>query len=95
VGIELGEPSVQATGTERSLSVALRIRPGAVTLKQVDGQYVGKLGAASLCGDRGGTVVGELWHTLDVKITEEDYQRFLREGTTATMQMQVSESRGT
>jgi VWFA-related protein len=90
VGIELGEPSVQGTGAQRSLSVTLRILPNAVTLKPADGHYVGKLEAMSICADRNRQVVGELWHTINVKITEEEYQRFLREGTSATMQMQVS-----
>ena len=90
VGIELGEPSVQGTADKRTLSVTLRILPGAVTLKQVEGHYVGKLEAMSICADRNRQVVGELWHTINVKITEEEYQRFLREGTSATMQMQVS-----
>ena len=90
VGIELGEPAVQGTGDQRRINVPLRILPDAVKLKLVDGVYVGKLEAVSFCADRNRKVVGELWHTIDVKLTEENYQRFMREGVSAEMQMQLS-----
>jgi VWFA-related protein len=90
VRIELGEPTVQGSGTQRALTVTLRILPGAVTLTQRDGHWLGKLEAVSFSADRNRRVVGELWHTIDVKITEENYQRYLREGVSAQMQMQLS-----
>lgn len=90
VAIELGEPLVQGTGNQQTIKVPLRILPGAVALKPVDGVYVGKLEAISFCADRNRRVVGELWHTIDVKLTEENYQRYLREGVSAEMQMQLS-----
>ena len=90
VAIELGEPVVQGTGNQQMIKVTLRILPGAVALKPVDGVYVGKLEAISFCADRNRRVVGELWHTIDVKLTEENYQRYLRDGVSAEMQMQLS-----
>jgi hypothetical protein len=90
VGIELGEPTIQETGDARALSATLRIRPGAVTLKPLDGHYVGKVEAVSFTADRNRRVIGELWHTIDVKLTEENYQRYLRDGVTATIHMKLS-----
>ena len=90
VGLELGEPTVSGTGADRTIAVTLRILPGAVLLKPVDGLYVGKLEAVSFCADKNRKVIGELWHTIDVKITEENYQRVMRDGVSANMQMQLS-----
>jgi VWFA-related protein len=90
VGMELGEPIVTTSGDKRALNVTLRILPGAVKLTKADGSYIGKLEAVSFCADRNRRVVGELWHTIDVKLTEENYQRFMREGVSAEMQMQLS-----
>ena len=90
VALELGDAAIERTGTRRVLSVALRIMPGAVSLKKIDDRYVGKLEAVSYCGDERNKVVGELWHTIDVNITEENYQRYLRDGVSATMRMELS-----
>jgi hypothetical protein len=90
VALELGEPVIERTASRRVLSVPLRIMPGAISLKKVGDKYVGKVEAVSYCGDERHRVVGELWHTIDVNITEENYQRFLRDGVSATMQMELS-----
>jgi len=91
VGIELGEPTVTGSGADRVIALTMRILPGAVSLKQIDGMYVGKLEAVAFCADRKQKVVGELWHTIDLKITEENYQRMMREGISAEIRMQVSD----
>jgi VWFA-related protein len=90
VALDLGEPAVKTVGDKQVLNVTLRILPGAVKLTKADGFYIGKLEAVSFCADRNRRVVGELWHTIDVKLTEENYQRFMREGVSAEMQMQLS-----
>ena len=90
VPIELGEPVIEGTGANQVLAVSLRILPGALSLKQVDGKYVGKLETVSYCGDQRQRVVGELWRTIDVNITEENYQRYMREGIPAMLRMQLS-----
>ncbi len=41
-------------------------------------------------GDRKQTMVGEVWQTLDFKLTEENYQKFLREGVSYTMRMPLT-----
>jgi hypothetical protein len=64
--------------------------PGAVSLKKVNDKYVGKLEAVSYCGDQRQRVVGQLWHTIDVNITEENYQRYMGEGIMATLRMKLS-----
>ena len=89
VAIELGDPVIERTGSRRVLRVPLRIMPGAVSLKKVDDKYVGRIEAVSYCGDDRRRVVGELWHTIDVNITEENYQRYQRDGVAATLQMEL------
>ena len=90
VAIEVGEPALQGNPKERLLTTTLRIAPGAVVLKPVDGHHVGKLELIAFAADRNRRVVGELWFTIDVKLTEENYQRFQRDGNSATVQMKVS-----
>ena len=90
VGIELGEPVISGAAAERVIQVPLRILPGAVSLKQVGSEYVGKLEAVSFCADRNTRVVGEMWHTIDLKLNEENYQRFQRDGVSAMMQMALT-----
>ena len=90
VGVELGEPAIETDGSRRVLAIGLKILPGAVTLKKVDDKYVGKVEAVAFCGDGKQRVVGELWHTIDVNITEENYQRYLQQGVSAMLRMELS-----
>ena len=50
-------------------------------------QYVGKLETVSLCADRSRRIVGELWHTVDVKLSGDHYQSYLRDGMTLTLRI--------
>lgn len=46
--------------------------------------------ALYICADGKQALVGEQWQTLDFKLTEENYQKFLREGVGYTLQIEVT-----
>jgi VWFA-related protein len=63
-----------------TLSLDMHIPPGGVRLVKKDGMYVGKVEALYFCADKKELLIGEYWHTLDFNLTEENYQKFQREG---------------
>ena len=67
------------------LSVDMRIGPGAVKFAQQDGGYLGRVDALYFCADAKEQLVGENWQTLDFKLTDENYQKFMREGVGYTI----------
>jgi len=67
------------------LSVDMRIGPGAVKFARQDGGYLAKVDALYFCADAKEQLVGENWQTLDFKLTEENYQKFMREGVGYTI----------
>ena len=90
VKLTLGQPSFAPSGDGQMLSVALQVLPGAITLKLVDGAYVGKAELVAFCGDRKQTIIGELGRTLDFKLSEDTYQKFVRDGVTVTLGMRLT-----
>ena len=72
------------------LSVPVRILPGAVKFVQNDTGHVAKVEALYFCADGKQLLVGEQWQTLDFNLTEENYQKFLREGVGYTVQIPVT-----
>jgi len=44
----------------------------------------------SFCGDVRQKVVGEAWQTIAFKLTEENYQKFQREGVSFTVRIPIS-----
>ncbi|MEO6214376.1 MAG: VWA domain-containing protein [Vicinamibacterales bacterium] len=86
----LGKAAFEGTGDARRLNVDVRILPGAVTLAREGDTYVGRVEALSFCGDAKQTVVGEAWQTLAFTLTDENYQKFQRDGVSFTVQIPVS-----
>jgi VWFA-related protein len=84
LGMAIGEAKVETEGSGRVLSVRIDIRPGAIKVTPAGGMYTGKLEAVSICVDRRQMMVGEVWHTIDIKMTEPNYQRLMREGVSYT-----------
>ena len=72
-----------------TVTATLRIQPGALRMKLTDGFYIGKSEIVAFAGDQKQTMVGELWQTLDFKLTEENYQKFQREGLRFTLRIPV------
>jgi VWFA-related protein len=86
----LGEPVLPGGSEPRLLAVPVRILPGAVKFVQSDAGHLAKVEALYVCADGKQALVGEQWQTLDFKLTEENYQKFLREGVGYTVQIEVT-----
>jgi VWFA-related protein len=85
LAITLDKPAVSGDG--KVLEVVARIQPGALKLTAADGQHVGKLETVSLCADRSRQIVGELWHTVDLKLSGDKYESYIRDGMTLTLKL--------
>ena len=60
--------------------IDLTIEAARLSLAAVDGRYVGSLNVAVFCGDKNEAIVGEIRQTLDLALSEDTYERALREG---------------
>jgi VWFA-related protein len=90
LAMALDEPSLSTTPAGLVLTVPLRVLPGAGELRFEDGFYVGKMELVAFCADRKQILVGDLWQTIDFKLTEANYRRFRQAGTTLTLTIGVS-----
>jgi VWFA-related protein len=88
--MQVGQTAVQTTPEGKALSVDLRIQPGAVKFTRQDDGYVAKIEALYFCADAKEQLVGENWQTLDFKLTEENYQKFMREGVGYTIRVPLN-----
>jgi len=69
--------------------VELAIEVTRLSLAAVDGRYVGSLNVAVFCGDKRETVVGEIRQTLDLALSEDTYERAIRDGLRHTVRVPV------
>jgi VWFA-related protein len=90
LAIALDEPSLSTTPAGLVLTVPLRILPGAGELRLEDGFHVGKMELVAVCADRKQLMVGEIWQTIDFRLTEENYRRFRETGATLTLTIGVA-----
>lgn len=67
-------------GGHSQLAVNLNIDPSTVGFRTIDTLHTGKLRIAIFYADAKQHYLGEEWKTLDVKVLDETYQRFLRDG---------------
>lgn len=80
LGMTIAEAHLEQQGSERVLSARVDVRPGALKLTPAAGTYIGKVDAVAVCVDRRQEIVGEIWHTIDIKLSEQNYQRLKGEG---------------
>jgi hypothetical protein len=90
LAIALDEPALSTTPAGLVLTVPLRILPGAGELRLEDGFHVGKMELVAVCADRKQLMVGEIWQTIDFRLTEENYRRFRETGATLTLTIGVA-----
>jgi hypothetical protein len=90
VKLALGEPTVAASGEGYVLTASLRIPAGGIKLQLIDGFHVGKVDLVAFSGDRRQAVVGEVGYTLELKLTEPKYERFMRDGTSLDLTMRLT-----
>lgn len=87
--MRVARAAVQATPDGPRLGVDVRIDPGAVTFAREGAAYVAKVEALHFCADGRERLVGENWQTLDFRLTEENYQKFMREGVGYTVHVPI------
>lgn len=85
--IALGQPITMKEG--RVTMVKLRVGRGTLTFKRGDKGYVGKIEVVAFCADGNGRLVGEMWNTIELDMTEQNHQRFMTDGATFTLTMEV------
>ena len=71
------------------LQVELIIDVSRITLTRELARHVGSVEIAVFAGDRRENVVGEIWHTADLKLGEDSYQHALKEGFKHTATLDV------
>jgi VWFA-related protein len=71
----------------RSLTIDVRVQPGAVKLHRDGEVYAGTLETLAFCGDAKQVVIGESWQTLEFKLTESNYQKFQTDGVRFTVRV--------
>jgi VWFA-related protein len=86
---DLGVRVQAAMGQPGELLVDVTIAAPRVAFRTVDGLHVGGLDVAFFAGDARQRVIGEAWQKIDLKLKDETYQRFLREGASYTARVSV------
>ncbi len=76
--------------TAEVLHVDLHLSPSRVKFTQSEGKYIASIEATYFVGDQRGQLVGDVWRTLDFALTEENHQRFQREGVSWTQRVPIS-----
>ena len=83
--------AVEAPAVDNAtMTATLRLMPESIRMKLTEGFYVGKAEMVAFAADQKQILVGELWRTLDFKLTEENYQKFQREGVAVNMRFPVT-----
>ena len=86
----ISEPVLSTEAGAVGLTVELKIPAGALKFIPKDGAYLGKVEALYFCADRKQQLIGEQWQTLDFKLTEENYQKFQKEGVSYTVRIPLT-----
>jgi VWFA-related protein len=90
IEVTLKPPTLTGEGASRELVMDVTIRSPRLNFAQVAGQRVAKVDFAIYCGDDRERVVGESIELLDLRLGEEGYARFLKEGATYTARVRVN-----
>jgi len=97
---QLGEPirdipvAVKAKDKPGSVAADAVINLSRAGLEYVDGRYTGTLEVAVFCTDSKERDVGQVRQTVDLKLRDEAYQRFLAEGLRHAAEVPVKASPG-
>lgn len=84
-----GARTVQEDGGE-VLHVDIHLAPARVQFTPADGKHLASIEVTYFVGDARGQLAGDVWKTLEFAITEENYQRFQREGVSWTQRVPLS-----
>jgi VWFA-related protein len=87
IPVTLKPPVLQSSSSGTEAVVDVIIQASNIAFKDVDGRHVATLDLATFAGDRAERLVGELWQKVELNLSEESYQRVLREGHTQTIRL--------
>jgi len=93
VTFELGSSWEKASSGKRQTLVKLKIDAPTVRFETVNGVYSGRLRIAVFCTDDDDDLLADVWENLDMDLSEETYQRALKEGIPYSVMMPVSPGR--
>ena len=69
--------------------VELSIDASRVTFKDQNGLHTALLNLAIFCGDPKENIVGQLWQNMDLKLSDDTYQRYLKDGIPFTARIPI------
>jgi VWFA-related protein len=84
--VTMDQPVLAAEGT---LHATVHLGAEGVKFTREGDFYLAQIDCAFFVGDRKQMLAGELWRMLDFKLTEANYQKFLREGLSFTQPLTV------
>jgi VWFA-related protein len=87
LSMSLSNAAVGGAPGARSVTIDVRVQPGAIKLRREGEVYTGTLETLAFCGDAKQVVIGESWQTLEFKLTESNYQKFQTEGVRFTVRV--------
>ncbi|MGH9311835.1 MAG: VWA domain-containing protein [Vicinamibacterales bacterium] len=87
IEVALKPPVVDATA---HAVVDLTISASRIAFTRDNDRHVGSLEVAFFCGDAKENLVCELWQTVDLKLKDESYQKFLKEGASYTVRIPLT-----
>jgi VWFA-related protein len=90
IQVTLKPPTVSGDGANRELVMEVNIQSPRIAFTQVDGRHVASVDIAIYCGDAKEKVVCDTSQKMDLKLSDESFQRFAKEGATYTARVRLS-----
>jgi hypothetical protein len=78
-----------SNGEQGELLVTVTILPDRIAFTDAAGLHTASLDIAFFCGDAKENVIGQAWQTIDLKLRDEMYQQYLREGASYTTRIPI------
>jgi VWFA-related protein len=89
IGLHVQATAAKSAAGKREVQVNVIIDAARLALEVIGDRHVGALDISIFCGNASGTVVGESWQKLDLKLLEPTYQRFLADGVHHSVRIPV------
>jgi len=87
IPVTLKPPVLQTSASGTEAVVDVTVKADSIAFKEVDGRHVATLDVATFAGDNAQRLVGELWQKVELNLSDESYQRVLRDGHTQTIRL--------
>ena len=80
IRLSVEEAKMGGAASAQSVTATVRIAPGGIGFRRNGGLHAASLDAVFACVDRKDRTVGDVTKTLELTLTDEEYQRFERQG---------------